>query len=195
MSNKKIPKPLNRINVIDVESTCWEPSPPIGEESEIIEIGISVFNTDSMEIESTESILIRPNHSMVSPFCTKLTTITQELLAKDGVDYIEAITRLEEVYKTKQRIWASFGDYDRKMFERMTKLHKTYYPFGPRHINVKTLIALSLGEVRELGMDNVLEKLGIPLEGVHHRGGDDSKNIAKILGEMMKGLRNSFSRK
>ena len=195
MSKKKLPKPLNRINVIDIESTCWEPQPPVGQESEIIEIGISVLNLDNMEIESMESILVKPKHSTVSPFCTQLTTITQDLLNAEGISYPQAIMRLEEVYKSKQRIWASFGDYDRKMFERMAKLHKVDYPFGPRHMNVKTLIALGLGETREIGMDGILTRLGIPLEGTHHRGGDDSKNIAKILREMMKGLRNTFSGK
>lgn len=35
---------LDKILVIDVESTCWEREPPPGQRSEIIEVGITLFD-------------------------------------------------------------------------------------------------------------------------------------------------------
>lgn len=66
--------------VIDVESTCWEPPEvqPKNEISEIIEIGIAVVNIKSLQIIENESVIIRPQKSKVSKFCTKLTTLTQD---------------------------------------------------------------------------------------------------------------------
>nr|MDQ2829840.1 DNA polymerase III [Chloroflexota bacterium] len=38
---------LDQVVVIDVESTCWEGAPPVGEESEIIEIGVCTLDVAS----------------------------------------------------------------------------------------------------------------------------------------------------
>jgi len=59
------------------------------------------------------------------------------------------------------------------------------YPFSPSHINIKTLFALKMKLSHELGMADALEMLSIPLEGVHHRGVDDARNIAKILNRIL----------
>ena len=48
------------------------------------------------------------------------------------------------------------------------------YPFGPTHLNVKTLAAVAYGWSREVGMGEALKRMGLPLEGTHHRGGDDA---------------------
>jgi len=55
------------------------------------------------------------------------------------------------------------------------------YPFGPSHMNVKTLFALKKKLGHKEGMASALHLLDIPLEGTHHRGVDDAYNIAKIL--------------
>ncbi len=59
------------------------------------------------------------------------------------------------------------------------------YPFGPTHLNVKNLFALRRRLDHEVGMDAALRTLGLPLEGTHHRGGDDAWNIAAILTHLL----------
>lgn len=59
------------------------------------------------------------------------------------------------------------------------------YPFGPGHINVKSLFAVVHGLEKEVGMHEALTILGLPLEGIHHRGGDDAWNISNILGHLL----------
>jgi len=186
-----MPIKLNRVLVVDVESTCWEGDPPSGQESEIIEVGFCVLRTSDLKPEVHGTYLVKPVVSKVSPFCTKLTTLTQELLDRDGGPFAAVCNDLRAL-GSKNITWASYGDYDRKMFDKQTWHTKAKskwgaeYPFGPRHINVKNLCALMLGWDREVGMDEALKRLGLPLEGTHHRGGDDAWNIAGILIELLR---------
>ncbi len=64
---------LDQIVVVDVESTCWEGQPPPGEESEISEIGVCLVDVATGARAERRSILIRPERSRVSPYCTSLT--------------------------------------------------------------------------------------------------------------------------
>lgn len=178
-----MPKPLDpNVLVIDVESTCWEPPEvqPKGEISEIIEIGIAVVNIKELTITDNASILIKPQKSKVSKFCTKLTTLTQAQVDK-GVTFKQAMDILKDKYKSENRTFVSWGDYDRKMFERNSKDYGVRYPFGPRHMNLKNSFTMLHGMAAEPGLDQALEHLGMDLQGTHHRGIDDAKNIARIF--------------
>jgi inhibitor of KinA sporulation pathway (predicted exonuclease) len=99
-------KKVDRIIVIDVESTCWEDKPPAGQESEIIEIGICTIDVASGKRLEKESILVKPEKSQVSQFCTQLTTLTQAQFDR-GISLKEACIILKNKYQTQQRIWAS----------------------------------------------------------------------------------------
>jgi inhibitor of KinA sporulation pathway (predicted exonuclease) len=173
-------KRLDHVLVIDVEATCWEGSPPSGQENEIIEIGVCTIDVRGRRREERESILVRPRRSRVSPFCTQLTTLTQADVDQ-GIPFEEASRLLRAKYHSDQRTFASYGDYDRNQFERQCRSFGVKYPFGPTHLNVKNLFALCRGLPHEVGMDAALGMLGLPLEGTHHRGGDDAWNIAAVL--------------
>jgi inhibitor of KinA sporulation pathway (predicted exonuclease) len=103
------------------------------------------------------------------------------MLDSNGIPFKEACAILKKEYLTKSRAWASFGAYDFKQFQRQCELTGVGYPFGPSHINIKTLFALKKQLSHEQGMAGALEILKIPLEGTHHRGIDDANNIAKIM--------------
>ena len=131
-----------------------------------------------------ESILVKPEHSKVSQFCTELTTLTQAQV-EQGITFTEAVLILKKKYLSKERIWASYGDYDRWQFERQRQSRNISYPFGSRHINVKNLLAIIHVLPQEVGMAQAFELLNIPLEGTHHRGGDDAWNIAGTLAKLI----------
>jgi inhibitor of KinA sporulation pathway (predicted exonuclease) len=168
--------------VIDVESTCWEePEKPGRDEiSEIIEVGIAVVDTKNVKLIENDTILIRPQRSRISKFCTKLTTLTQAQVDR-GITFQEAMKKLRKDFDSSNRTFVSWGDYDRKMFERNSKDYNTPYPFGPRHLNLKNCFTLLHGLEREPGMDTALDFLGLKLDGTHHRGIDDARNIARIF--------------
>jgi inhibitor of KinA sporulation pathway (predicted exonuclease) len=174
------------ILVIDVEATCWQGLPPPGEQSEIIEIGLCVLDLATRERSGRVSLLVRPERSRVSAFCTELTTLTQEEV-DGGILFVEACERLRTQYRSRERTWASYGAYDRNQFERQCEAFGVEYPFGPEHVNVKALLAERLGLAKQVGMAAGLRKLALPLEGTHHRGGDDARNIAAILARLWRG--------
>jgi len=186
MSKKKRQHKI--INVVDVESTCWERGQGGGQVSEIIEIGICCLHLDDFEITDKKSILVKPIKSTVSKFCTELTTLTPKMITGSGISMLKAIDILKQEYFTKNRMWASWGDYDRKMFEGTQKIYPfkdSLYPFGPRHLNVKSLFALLCNNGQECGMLGGLKHFDIPLKGTHHRGHDDAENIAKVLAKVL----------
>jgi len=179
-------KTTDKIIIIDLEATCWKGQIPDGEVNEIIEIGLSVLDTVSGEISKNQGILVKPQFSKVSNFCTELTTITQDILDKEGVLFEEAIEKLVEEYDPYFYTWASYGQYDLNMLQKQCKKFGVDYPMGNDHINVKILFAETKGLSKPTGMNGALHILQIPLEGTHHRGIDDAKNIAKILNWCLK---------
>jgi len=172
---------LDKILVVDVEATCWEGKTPEGMENDIIEIGICLLDVQTGEISDSKGIIVKPERSVISPFCTELTTITQDLVDATGISFKEACKILRVEYLSQRRPWASFGAYDLRQFQRQCADMQIGYPFGPSHINVKTLFALKKKLGHEQGMAGALRIMDIPLEGTHHRGVDDAFNIAKIL--------------
>ena len=170
-----------KVIVVDVESTCWDGYPPRGQKSEIIEIGICLLNTQTGEITKSKGILVYPENSTVSKFCTQLTTLTQDMLEENAISFEEACEILEKEYDSTNLPWASYGFYDKKMFEQQCRDYGVNYPFSETHTNVKDLFAKKHKLPKGVGMDKALKTLNIPLEGTHHRGVDDAKNIAKIL--------------
>jgi len=172
---------MSRIIIVDLEATCWNGAVPKGQTNEIIEIGICILETETGEISKNQGILIKPERSEVSTFCTELTTITPELLDKEGISFKEACAKLRTEYDCYQYTWASYGQYDLNMMKKQCSYRGIDYPLGQNHINVKTLFTEKKGLKKKVGMNGALQKLEIPLEGTHHRGVDDAKNIAKIL--------------
>ncbi|GAB4395505.1 MAG: 3'-5' exonuclease [Microscillaceae bacterium] len=173
-------KQLDALLIIDLEATCWEKEPPPGQSNEIIEIGLCLLETKHWEVLERTSWLVLPSRSEISPFCTQLTTISPEMVAEAGLPLAEVVRLLNREYQSKTRPWASWGDYDRRQFERNCQQQKLPYPFGPTHLNLKTWFALHQRLERELGVEGALRHLGLAFEGTAHRGGDDAYNIARI---------------
>jgi inhibitor of KinA sporulation pathway (predicted exonuclease) len=175
---------LDQIIVIDIEATCWDSSPPEGEENEIIEVGICTLDIQTWERLERKSILVKPEKSAVGPFCTELTGITQAMV-DEGVTFAKACGILRNDYFSRRRVWASYGDYDRKLFEKQCTARQIKYPFGSTHINIKNLYAIMNGLNREIGLYRVLEQLKLPFEGKAHRGHYDAWNAAVVLAKLM----------
>jgi len=174
---------FDKILVIDIESTCWK-EPQIEYISEIIEIGISSIDTKSGNVLESRSIIVKPEKSTISKFCTELTTLTQKDV-DSGISFKDACEILVNEYNSKNYVWASYGFYDRNQFAIQCKRDNVEYPLSNAHINVKLLFALKYSLRRDVGMSKALKILGMPLLGIHHRGVDDAMNIAKILSKIL----------
>lgn len=174
-------KITDKIIIIDLEATCWNGPQPKDQQSEVIEIGICVLDTKSGKIDQSRGILVTPERSTISAFCTELTTITQHMIDNEGISYKEACKQIISDYDSYEYTWASYGGYDLKMMRSQCDIKNVDFPLSSNHINVKELFAEHKGLKKKVGMNGALHILNIPLEGTHHRGKDDAKNIAKIL--------------
>jgi inhibitor of KinA sporulation pathway (predicted exonuclease) len=176
---------LDQILVVDIEATCWPGAPPDGQESEVIEIGLCTLDVASGERLDKRSILVKPERSKISEFCTELTSLTPKQVNKEGISFKRACGLLETEYLSKKRVWASYGEYDRALLERQCAARRVDYPFSAGHINVKILFGLMHAQPYEVGMSRAMQMCGLELEGRHHRGVDDAWNIALLLSHLI----------
>lgn len=168
--------------VIDFEATCCDRNSIPREETEIIEIGAVMADAETLNVVDEFSTFVRPvRHARLTAFCTELTSITQEQV-DTAPGFSDMVTRL--------RVWAeqypghlfcSWGDYDRNQLMRECRIHGVEYPFGDGHLNLKKRFSEWQDLRMKLGMAGALRRAGIPLDGTHHRGIDDARNIAKLL--------------
>lgn len=175
----------DRLNVVDLEATCWKGPPPEGMEQEIIEIGICTVDTDDDAIVDQESILIPPQVGYISDYCTELTSLTSEQLERKGEALVDACERLQREYKSSKYPWASWGDWDRFQFREECDRKNIEYPFSRTHINLKVLHAMHRGLRNAKSLARALDHEGFDFKGQPHRGIDDAKNAARIACTLM----------
>ena len=169
------------LNVVDIEATCWAKNAQTRHVSDIIEIGLTTVDLAAGERLAKYKILVRPERSTVSDFCTELTGLTQDAV-DSGMSFAEACGLLSTEHKAAGRPWASWGDYDRNQFLRQCADTGVAYPFGEVHVNAKAVFAAAhRGHRGGRGMTAALQIAAIPLEGRHHDGADDSWNIAALI--------------
>lgn len=169
-------------NVLDTEWTCYENGVfPQGEFPEIIEVGITEVDLESLTIVRTLSIAVRPLYSKVSPYCTDLTGWTEAALKRQGVSLSEACRRVAQKYGGQNRLLVTDCSSEAPSMQAECKLRGVDFPFGDEQLNVSVLFALVTGNRKRLSLTEMLNAVGLEFEGRLHRGGDDSKNIARLL--------------
>ncbi len=171
--------------VVDLEATCdnREKKPCLvpKHEMETIEIGAVLVDTVTLAPVGELGQLVRPvRHPVLTPFCTALTTITQADV--DGAPtFPEAMKHVVSFLAGRRALFCSWGDYDKNQLAQDAAYHRIDLPFGARHLNLKRRFSEVLGLPKKLGMDGALRHAGLVLEGTHHRGLDDARNIARLL--------------
>ena len=174
---------MTPILVIDLEASCDEGDKLPGDEMEMIEVG-AVWATPDGRILAEFQALVRPVlHPRLTPFCSQLTGITQADV--DGAPlFPEVAARLAsfaELHGHEASTWGSWGQYDAKQLARDSTRHGIANPLANfEHVNLKRQFAKAR-RIKEVGMARALQMVGLPLNGSHHRGLDDARNIAKLL--------------
>ncbi|WP_413165217.1 exonuclease domain-containing protein [Capilliphycus salinus ALCB114379] len=169
--------------VIDLEATCCDRQTIDRSEMEIIEIGAVMVETKNLTSVSEFQTFVKPvRHPILTEFCQQLTSITQAQVDQAPL-YPDAINNLKtwlSPYSDYDLIWGSWGDYDRRQFQQDSEFHRLPFPLGYSHINLKNMFSKSQGLKGRYGMAKALKLANIPLEGTHHRGIDDTRNIARL---------------
>jgi inhibitor of KinA sporulation pathway (predicted exonuclease) len=167
--------------VIDLEATCDDQKRIRDRDMEIIEIGTVLVDAETFLPVAEHQTFVKPvRHPVLTDFCRKLTTITQADV-ENAPGFPEAIASLARFIDGRDVLFCSWGDYDRRQFEQDARRHKVSLPFGGKHLNLKKQFTVQLGGDMRYGMAGALRRVGLPLEGTHHRGIDDARNIARLL--------------
>jgi inhibitor of KinA sporulation pathway (predicted exonuclease) len=177
---------LDSANVIDIESTCWNGECPPGMYSEVIEVGICEVSLLDLHVTSKRSILVKPTHSTVSSFCEKLTGHTQNELEDEGITLDKACDILRDEYNSRNRVFVSWGNYDRVQFYSECSRKDILNPFSSTtHFNLKNFFSLLYNLKHEIGIGRACHLLGIQMTGRHHNGADDAENVARVFARIV----------
>jgi ERI1 exoribonuclease 3 len=180
--------------VLDFEATCWANEKKSTQE--IIEFPSVLYelaSNNKVRWIGEFSKYVRPVlEPVLSDFCTELTGITQE-----QVDLAEPIEVVYEQHfqwlrknvptdKMNQVYIVTCGAWDLKTMLPIEIKNKKlpYYDVYKKFINVKSEFEYKY-KIKASGMPNMLNKLNLTLDGRHHSGFDDTKNISKILLKMI----------
>ena len=182
------------ICVLDFEATC--DSEPGLVENEVIEFPSVLIAAGS--VISEFQLYVKPMLTPVlTKFCTELTGITNEVIQTQGVEFPEAFRRhrewlLRETGSTSDYdlenkvLFVTCGDWDLKSMLPKQQKASDLTPVSYLRVwcNVKVVSGFFWKFPRgkqPQGMTDMLTRLDLTLEGKHHSGIDDCRNIAKIV--------------
>jgi len=166
--------------VLDLEATCWQNKRH--QPNEIIEIGAVCIDENETILDEFVTFVKPQIHPILSDFCIELTSIEQKMV-DDAPYFPEAIQKFQEWILSfgNDYCLCSWGFYDKQQFEKDCILHQVDTTWLNKHISLKHQYPKIKGTKKRLGMKNALKAEGMNLEGTHHRGIDDARNIAKIF--------------
>ena len=186
--------------ITDLEATCWD-NKTIEEQtwqrrnSEIIEIGavkVSLSEDSYLDEIKKFDVFVKPvKHPVLSEFCKKLTSITQEQV-DGGLPFETAMKRFkEEMFDDPATLFGSWGKYDFNFIKDQCEEKGVNIPFDANKvINLKSLVATIKGwKKRGRSIGRSLEDMGMEFNGTPHRGIDDVVNIRRILLKVKDNLR------
>ena len=177
--------------VLDFEATCEDGVKYF--DHEVIEFPsvLLKFNGQTYEPIAEFQQFCKPlKNPTLSKFCTELTGITQEQVDA-GYNFPDVLNShynwLTEQTNGGSVIILTCGYWD--LSTMMPNECKTWAIIPPaiynQYINVKKEVQNFYKNDNCRGMFSILQELGIELEGRHHSGIDDCRNIAKIFQRMV----------
>ena len=185
--------------VLDFEATCDELNAPSPQE--VIEFPSVLVDASSLKVVDEFQEYVKPlHHPKLREFCTELTGITQNVV--DPADLFPVVFQNHQKWleshdlslneDISEATWAfvSCGDWDLGTM-LPTQLNACDPPIQivpqcyRRWINIKRPFSEQMNK-RAWGMKGMLKDLKLTLDGRHHSGIDDCRNIAKIVMELCK---------
>ena len=168
--------------IIDLEATCCDKETILRREMETIEIGAVMVESVSLTVVSEFMTFIKPvRNPQLTEFCMGLTSIKQNDV-DNAPKYPQAVKEFTDwLYQYDSFVFCSWGDYDKSQIEQDCQYHNVPYPIASEHINIKKLFSKNQNLKKKYGMAGALKVAGLPLEGKHHRGIDDARNMARLM--------------
>jgi inhibitor of KinA sporulation pathway (predicted exonuclease) len=166
--------------IFDLEATCWGGWDK--SDNETIEIGAILIDENKQIISEFVQFIKSLKYPKLSDFCIQLTSIKQADV--DEAPYFnEAAADFRDWFHFENEDYrlCSWGFYDKKQLDSDCAIHGLDHTWTNKHISLKHQYAKFKNLKRAIGMKNALKMEGLSMEGTHHRGIDDARNIAKIF--------------
>ena len=186
------------ICVLDFEANCTDDTKKVGMDNEVIEFPSVLWKLENGKLTNLSEfqLFCKPkNTPILTDFCKKLTGITQDQVDA-GTSFPKAlknhelwlrsnISDFDTNVQNSNVIIVTCGDWDLNvMAPKEYKNHKIDpHSVYTKYVNIKDEFT-KFYNISNSGMADMLTRLKIPLEGKHHSGIDDCRNISKILIQM-----------
>lgn len=192
------PSPVKYYLVLDFEANC---SSSGTNDHEVIEFPVNLVDAKTGDVLDTFREFVRPTKNpVVSEFIHGLTGIEQRDVdeAEPFVEVLASfdrwLARRPDVVRDEDAMFVTCGGWDlRTMMPRQCMLSGVEVPpLFRRWINLKVEFAKKVychrkgKKEKQLGMAGMIHALGLEIEGRHHSGIDDVKNITRVLQHMIK---------
>ena len=180
------PKHFEYLLVLDFEANCVKEGAL--ECQEIIEFPVVPINSaDGSAVCDPFHFYIKPTVvPEITEFCTELTGIHQSTVDA-GITIDKCLIALNDWmnqngFTLENSTFVTCGMWDLKTCLRSEATYKklAILPYLKKFINIKDIWMHTFLKTKSPGMAGMLTSLNLKLEGKHHSGIDDSKNIAKM---------------
>ena len=179
---------VRRLLVVDFEMTC---GPGVtADVQDIIEIGTCVVWPASRQMAGApESMLVKPQRSRVTEFCTRLTGITPERVGQAPGFERQAGKLKELAVREGVDAWAGWGP-DHHILHRQCEALGVADPLDSvPYFDIRRLLSpvvnLAAGaedsSSKVLALKTALERMGLGFAGRHHSADADAHNAARLL--------------
>eukprot|EP01091_Cochliopodium_minus_P015311 TRINITY_DN5408_c0_g1_i1.p1 TRINITY_DN5408_c0_g1~~TRINITY_DN5408_c0_g1_i1.p1 ORF type:complete len:385 (+),score=88.78 TRINITY_DN5408_c0_g1_i1:2-1156(+) len=188
---------LDYLLILDFEASCDDDEKFM---NEIIEFPTLVYSIEKKEVIKIFHKYVQPTiNKELTKFCKELTAIKQEWVdegkgLKETLDSFQEflienklITNDGQTYEKESKFaFLTCGDWDLNiMLQSQCKREKITVPwYFKRWVNIKHVFE-NIFKKESFGMKNMLEVLELNLDGHHHSGIDDCKNISKIVTKIL----------
>ncbi|CAF1265570.1 unnamed protein product [Adineta ricciae] len=201
VTTNTVGQPFDYYCVLDFEAVCHQANPGSKRRSpddvwEIIEFPICLLEAQTNTVIDIYHSYVRPTiKPRLNDICIQITGITQDMVDQSPTfDHVwrdvqkflskHSLICLEDENKPMLRsfTWITCGNWDlRTMLPLQLQQSGFDRPkFINNFINIKDLYMEYNPSNRINGMKDLLKRLHLTLDGKHHSGIDDTKNIAKI---------------
>ena len=195
--------PYRYLVCVDLEATCDELPEGLSEaekaaypllvkrdEMETIEVGAVVLDLhQNYEPVASFCRFIRPQlKPVLTPFCTKLTTITQaDVDTADAYDDVRGqLEAFLAPFADDGYMWCSWGEYDSTQLQKdADRLGSRTMFAGIAHTNLKKW-HWKIHHCRAMGLQAADGTAGLEWQGQCHRGIDDAINLGNLTAKILR---------
>lgn len=182
---------MEHLLILDFEATCTETNEFPSCEMEIIEFPIIVLCLETNTIIDEFHRYVKPKkHPKLTTFCKDLTGITQEMVDKSS-SFSNVLSEAETfISRYPNSKFVTCGDWDLKTMLpnqlKISNIEATNSFMSWYNIKTEFRKCYDNNLKPNVGMPVMLSYLNLELDGRHHSGIDDSRNITKIVQRMIK---------